>query len=214
MSTTTTTFVGDHHVLLRVKGSPAGVELFHSIIAVCDNDWPYLSHNNRTGRVRVCTRCLGAVWHSPRLAPGDLKAAARQAGISIKIRHFAPTTACKGTNMTFDYTNDIIQLSMSEARDLYAANGVTRFRDAHRPLGTKPTIIVASTTPVVDETPKPILLPGFPSTDSLIAEVIAPAADPLESLTHSACQSRDESSGGGGEGWVDGYGCGMGEWVN
>ena len=116
--------------------------------------------------------------------------------------------------MTFDYTNDIIQLSMSEARDLYAANGVTRFRDAHRPLGTKPTIIVASTTPVVDETPKPILLPGFPSTDSLIAEVIAPAADPLESLTHSACQSRDESSGGGGEGWVDGYGCGMGEWVN
>lgn len=126
---------GDWHVLLRIKGSDDDVEKFHQIMKLCDNDWGYVGRPT----VRICKRCCGMIWHAPRIAPSDFKVAARQAGgVKIKIKHFASVAGCRGTNVSFDYQNDIQHLSQSEARELYRANGVANFREKHTPTVSLP----------------------------------------------------------------------------
>lgn len=159
MSTTSVSFSGDYHILLRLKGSELAIEKFHHIMKICDSDWPYISKVT----IRVCRKCGGAVWHSPRIAPEDIKSAARQVGdMRVKIKHFAAVTACRGKNLSFDNTNDYSILSQEQAREIYRANGIKNFKESlvRRVLPGN----VIQLPPVTTD----------PTTERLIAEVMAP----------------------------------------
>ena len=186
---------GDWHVLLRIKGSDDDVEKFHQIMKLCDNDWGYVGRPT----VRICKRCCGMIWHAPRIAPSDFKVAARQAGgVKIKIKHFASVAGCRGTNLSFDYQNDVQHLSQSEARELYRANGVANFREKHTPMVSLPgrpivppvgvalvPPIVTPLVPVVAEAPS-----ALDSPNHLIAEVLGTDAGVVLAVTDlgSLCQ--------------------------
>lgn len=77
------TFVdGVYHIAIRLWGSPEKINLFHDIMMRCDGDWPWRS-SCISGP--VCDTCMGAILRNPRVAPSDIKAAGRQAGVKVKI---------------------------------------------------------------------------------------------------------------------------------
>jgi hypothetical protein len=85
-----------YHIRLRLKGSNQAKNEFNQLLKFCDTDWPYLNDPNEIiedgGQ---CTRCGGMVYHRPMLAPQDIKAAAKQAGLrKVRIDKFAPATKC------------------------------------------------------------------------------------------------------------------------
>lgn len=58
----------------------------------CEGDWPWMT--TRRTSVSVCDTCMGVICVAPRVSPADLKAAARQAGCTVKIDKFAPEDHC------------------------------------------------------------------------------------------------------------------------
>jgi hypothetical protein len=211
MATSITNYCGDYHILLRIKGPDDKVEIFHQLMKLMDQDWAYVGRDT----VRICKRCFGMVWHAPRISPTDFKAAARQVGgIKIKIRHFASVTACRGTNVSFDYVNDIHHLSQEEARSLYRAHGITTFREKYSGKPSSGMVITLPSTGVVVPQISPAAAPAivaaaastspFDSQERLIAEVLT------ESPTTPTASTCSLSQWPGYDGDLDGWeGAGM-----
>lgn len=79
------------HIKLKLNGTPEQIATFHSLMKFRDMDWPYTRHAKRmTGDLQPCPKCKGMVYNRPTMAPADIKAAAKQAGLrKIRIQHFA-----------------------------------------------------------------------------------------------------------------------------
>ena len=184
MSTNHYTIGGEHHILLRIKGDPARIKLFHALMHKCDSDWPWAPHRTTC---RVCVHCVGAVWNCPRIAAPDIIVAAKQVGgIKVKIRHFAPVTKCRGKNMSFDYLNDLKNTPADELHELYRAHGVVSWMEKHiippsgiviPPLVTKPPILTATEVRTVEA--------PHPTDECLMEEVLSTEGDLLPDTTPS-----------------------------
>jgi hypothetical protein len=122
MSTHSHTVSGHFHILLRCKGHAAQIRLFHGILSLTDSDWPYRLH---TGS-QICETCMGLVYQNPRITPEDIKSAAKQAGIHIKIKHFVPEKCCVPAGKSFPSTRWV---PITLTHQLYGPHGVQTVRD-------------------------------------------------------------------------------------
>jgi hypothetical protein len=88
------TITGYVHVRLKVRGPADAVELFHMVIEDLDTCYPYKLNISRYASVQECPQCGGRRWYGPRVMAQDLKAAARQCGVKVKIIRFAMEDKC------------------------------------------------------------------------------------------------------------------------
>lgn len=92
MSTEYQSLRDEYHLILKLKGPPSSISLFHRILRRCDNDWPW----KEMGGGRVCEHCMGVIYKNPRVNPEDIKIAAKQVGdLHVKIRAYTPESKCK-----------------------------------------------------------------------------------------------------------------------
>jgi hypothetical protein len=79
------------HLKLKLKGTPEQIVLFHSLCKFRDGDWPFARvEGSRRTIAASCPKCEGLVYKRPHMAPADIKAAAKQAGLrKVKVQHFA-----------------------------------------------------------------------------------------------------------------------------
>lgn len=147
----------DHHILIRMKGTPERLRRFHRLVGRCDADWPVSA---RRTTVRLCTKCMGVIWAGPRLSPTDLKAAARQVGgVKIKIRHFAPASACIEGSIKF--------LTIPETEELFLPGGPKALMEKFSLTTTpplRPTVVPDSAPPTDDDLIGEVLNTGGPGT--------------------------------------------------
>jgi hypothetical protein len=99
MSTNFQSASGRYHVQVKVHGSEEKIKLFHAILKSIETDWafwqnPTYTHNSR---IHVCKKCKGIVVCSPRINAADIKSAAAQAGIGVRIYNFAKENKCGGS---------------------------------------------------------------------------------------------------------------------
>lgn len=153
--------VGEYHIVIRLKGTPERIALFHRVMLKCDPEWPW---KGNTASAYVCQRCAGLSYQSPRCSPHDIKVAAKQVGgVKVKIRNFAPLANCRGGNVSYDYQNDRIRVPINEIYKLYLAHGVVNFFDKYKGTPTTPRIVTAVTQgrpPAVE----PVELPELPES--------------------------------------------------
>jgi len=99
MSTTFQSAPGRYHIQVKLHGPEDKINLFHAILKSVETDWqfwqnPAYTHNSR---LQVCKRCKGIVINAPRFNAADIKSAAAQAGIGVKIYNFAKENKCGGS---------------------------------------------------------------------------------------------------------------------
>lgn len=94
MSTDMQVCPGSFHVILRLKGDQARVDLFHEILRRCDLGWPWKAPASYIVRTQQCDQCDGLIYSSPRCNPEDIKSAAKQASVGVKIVRFSPSVKC------------------------------------------------------------------------------------------------------------------------
>ena len=83
---------GVYHIKIKLFGDQGRAELFHEIMAFADIAWPWKT--TPFGNSTQCTRCDGLVITRPRVNASDIKAAARQAQVKVKIVRFTPEEKC------------------------------------------------------------------------------------------------------------------------
>lgn len=83
------------HFKLELRGQRDSVDLFHAMLHLCDSDYPLDPFRKNTATPERCNNCGGYVWKNAIVTPVDIKKAARQAGITVKVRHYFPETTCK-----------------------------------------------------------------------------------------------------------------------
>lgn len=170
--------IPDHHILLRIRATTDRIDCFNRLLKKVDADWPF---GGTHSTVRVCLKCLGLVWGTPRLTPSDVKAAARQVGgMKVKIRHFAPSTSCHEAGMS-----NLKYISSTEAAGLFLPGGPTTFRTTH----IAPTLALPSVTPSTTD-------------DILIGEVLntsGTTVPALPGLAHPAGDTPELDEWGG---WI------------
>lgn len=156
--------IGEYHIVIRLKGTPEKINLFHRVMLKCDPEWPWKS---TMVSQYVCRRCGGMSYHSPRIQPHDIKVAAKQVGgVKVKIRNFAPLKNCRGSNMSYDYQNDRVRVTIKEVHELYGPHGVANFF-------AKYNTTTVPHTPSVVEAPTPLALPPASSEAILINTVLS-----------------------------------------
>jgi hypothetical protein len=77
-----------------VAGRDEDIEKFLFMCHHLDPDWPLWGQWDKAVKRRICTKCGGRLYQNPALGPQDIKAAARQCGVNVKIRQFAPCARC------------------------------------------------------------------------------------------------------------------------
>jgi hypothetical protein len=93
----------DAHIRIKIKGSAENQMLFHYLLKHLDMGWPFemngqpRSSFKRDGMhmIRWCEKCEGFVYTRPRLTARDVKAAARQCGVRVKIIQYAEDRKCE-----------------------------------------------------------------------------------------------------------------------
>jgi hypothetical protein len=141
-------YVGEYHIRFRAKGTDRNLTIFHTMMQKIDHDWPWgPSHSNG----RVCLKCCGATWNGPRIGVEDVKIAARQAGVKVKIHHFGSQTKCRGSNLSYNWQLDQQRVTIEELHDLIAAHGVVKFQEKYiqRPRIVTPPGFVRSPLPTI-----------------------------------------------------------------
>lgn len=84
------TSISQYHIRLKINGSIANQTLFHELLRDLDSDYPYRLEISKNSKIGVCTSCKGILWDRPMLTTGELRCAAFQCGVNIKVSHFAP----------------------------------------------------------------------------------------------------------------------------
>jgi len=123
MALTRESAMGSYHVSLRTWGTPIQIEVFHAILETCESSWPFKAqgislpgfYRSDSCSFRVCDVCMGAIVYSPSIGPADIRAAARQAGIHVKVDRFCKDDACIPNGTNYCPTSGI---SQAEARRL------------------------------------------------------------------------------------------------
>lgn len=116
---------GQFHVRFSLQGEERAIEIFHNILTRADSDYPFGRRYGWVQQVRFCPQCNSIVWTNPRLNPEDVKVAARQAGVRVKIKHFAPQQKCSKDGKVFV---EVIHVDRSIAVMLFRPNGVLLLR--------------------------------------------------------------------------------------
>lgn len=83
------------HFKLEMRGSRDEIDLFHAILKLCDSDYPLDPFRKMTANPEKCANCGGFIWKNAIVTPVDIKKAAKQAGINIKVRTYLPESTCK-----------------------------------------------------------------------------------------------------------------------
>jgi len=83
------------HFKLEMRGSRDEVDLFHAILALCDSDYPLDPFRKNTAIPEKCDNCGGYLWKNAIVTPVDIKKAAKQANITVKVRTYLPESSCK-----------------------------------------------------------------------------------------------------------------------
>lgn len=83
------------HFKLEMRGSRDEIDLFHAMLHLCDTDYPLDPFRKSTVIPAKCDNCGGYIWQNAIISPPDIKAAAKQANITVKIRTYLPESSCK-----------------------------------------------------------------------------------------------------------------------
>lgn len=83
------------HFKLELRGNRDSIDLFHAMLHLCDTDYPLDPFRKNTATPEQCKNCGGYVWKNALVTPVDIKKAAKQAGITVKVRHYFPESTCK-----------------------------------------------------------------------------------------------------------------------
>jgi hypothetical protein len=130
MSTEYQTLSGEFHLILKIRGTPTAIALYHRYMRRCDSDWPWKEANG----CRICEHCCGIVYHNPRINPEDIKIAAKQVStmgygdIRVKVTRYTPSSQCftrPGIHMA-----PTMWVSRAVAFDMYTPGGPLRTREA------------------------------------------------------------------------------------
>ena len=89
----------DYHVRIDVWGPAANREVFFAMCFVVDPDFPISPTRKTNESIPICSKCKGVIWSSPMLNTRELKRAAKQCNVQIKIRRYAVGTACGSHNI-------------------------------------------------------------------------------------------------------------------
>jgi hypothetical protein len=92
------------HFKLELRGNRDEIDLFHAIIHLCDNDYPLDPFRKNTAHPEQCKNCGGYVWSNAIVTPVDIKKAAKQAGMNVKVRFYFPASTCKKKDRTAEAT--------------------------------------------------------------------------------------------------------------
>jgi len=90
----------DVHFKLELRGNRDEIDLFHAVIHLCDNDYPLDPFRKNTASPERCDNCGGFVWKNAIVTPVDIKKAAKQCGMTVKVKHYFPATTCKKKDRT------------------------------------------------------------------------------------------------------------------
>jgi hypothetical protein len=127
MSVSAQSTPGNFHIVLKLRGPEEKIKIFHALLRKADSDYPW----DKTFGTRMCTRCNGLSWSTPRINPEDLKTAARQTGVRLKIRRFSPERSCvSGTETIHNIPMCYIPNDLTHR--LYAAEGIAEVRSKLR----------------------------------------------------------------------------------
>jgi len=86
----------DIHFRFQLKGTRNDVDMFHAILNMVDHDYPFDPYRNHRDPLSKCKKCGGYYWKSCNITPDQIKKAAKQAEVYVKIRVWLPTSKCKG----------------------------------------------------------------------------------------------------------------------
>lgn len=120
MSTEFDSINGEFHLILKIKGDPSAINLYHRLMRRCDSDWPW----KESSGCRICEGCLGIVYRNPRLNPEDIKVGARQAGVHVKVKSYHPESECKDSRGVIP----ILWLPKEIIYDMVLPGGLDRLR--------------------------------------------------------------------------------------
>lgn len=101
----------DVHIVLKGALPADGkmlkkLRLFHWICWSIDKDWPWMDSPNNIYKTRTCEKCKGRIYKSPKLAPVDIKSAAKQCGVRVKVKRFMPEEVCWPAGVAARYMTD------------------------------------------------------------------------------------------------------------
>lgn len=82
----------DIHVKMRISGRAEMVDAFKSLLGQLDKDFPW--HPAAAKQV-ICEGCEGVVWRLAVLELSDVKAAAHQLGIKVKVQQWWRKSDCQ-----------------------------------------------------------------------------------------------------------------------
>lgn len=159
MSTSAQHTQGTFHIRFNLRGEESKIRTFHNILTRADSDYPF-GKDRRYVTIQFCPSCNAVCWSNPRLNPEDIKVAARQAGVRVKIKRFAPEDKCRK-----DGAVKVVWIDTTLAHMLYRPDGVLEIRKKLEEEGR-----IASEGSACSAAKPLLALP--PSTHTLEAEVL------------------------------------------
>lgn len=84
------------HFRLALRGTRDEIDLFHAVVHTMDHDYPLDPFRKRKDSPAVCAKCQCTIWEACILTPGDLKKAAKQCGIYVKVQQYVTEEKCTG----------------------------------------------------------------------------------------------------------------------
>jgi hypothetical protein len=84
---------GQYHIHIKLNGTTEAMKVFHAIMEKVDGAWPWGTYKTG-GTTRICKKCKGFLLSNPRFAPQDIKSAAEQAKVNVKIYVYSPQENC------------------------------------------------------------------------------------------------------------------------
>lgn len=83
------------HVILTPKGAPEDIKFFYFLLSSIDKDMKYRP-DLPDQKVQICQRCHGFVWDRALLGPSEIKRAAKQCSIEVKVSKWKKAHKCRG----------------------------------------------------------------------------------------------------------------------
>lgn len=88
------------HIILKLKGNTSRIDLLNRVLRYLDADWPMgdgCPRNGQPKRYEVCDKCGGFVYNRPMFNEADIKAAAHQCGVGLKIKKWILGEQCSSS---------------------------------------------------------------------------------------------------------------------
>lgn len=82
------------HLRMTLEGHPEEVDMFHLLLFSVDPGYPVIPMRKLNDLTPFCTRCDGMVWKGAIMTPEEIRKAARQAGVRVKIHSYRKGYKC------------------------------------------------------------------------------------------------------------------------